>query len=50
MAGGFGYRVTIGTAEYVVVAADIAEAARRSLDAGQGAVTRIELLGSAIAG
>ncbi len=47
---GFGYKVTIGDQEFVVVASDIAEAARRALDAGRGEVSRIEVLGRAIGG
>lgn len=47
---GFGYRVTIGGEGFVVVASDIAEAARRAMEAGRGAVTGVELLGTAIGG
>ncbi|RME20275.1 MAG: hypothetical protein D6798_20825, partial [Deltaproteobacteria bacterium] len=47
---GYGYKVTIGDQEFVVVAADIAEAARRALDAGRGEVSSIEILGRAITG
>lgn len=45
---GFGYRVVIDGQGYVVVAADIAAAARAALSSGQGSVTEITLLGSAI--
>lgn len=45
---GFGYRVTIGGEGFVVVAADIAEAARRAMESGRGQVTGVELLGTAI--
>lgn len=43
-----GFRVTINEVQYVVVAADIVEAARVASSSGQGEVTRLELLGQAI--
>lgn len=47
-ATGFGYRVTIAGEGFVVVASDIAEAARRAMESGRGQVTGVELLGTAI--
>ncbi len=46
---GRAYRVSIGGRDYVIVAADILEAARLAVESGRGEVTRIEMLAAAAA-
>jgi transposase len=46
--GARGYRVVIGGQPFVVIAADIAEAATKAKANGRGEVTQIELLGRAL--
>ena len=48
LGGARGYRVVIGGEPYVVIAADIAEAASKAREFGRGEVTHIELLGRAL--
>ena len=46
--GARGYRVVIGGEAFVVIAMDIAEAAKKAREFGRGEVTQIELLGRAL--
>ncbi len=46
--GAMGYKVVIGGEAFVVIAADIAEAAVAAAKCGRGEVTHIELLGRAL--
>ncbi|MEC8194583.1 MAG: hypothetical protein VX127_17745 [Myxococcota bacterium] len=48
--GARGYKVIIGGEAFVVIAADIAEAAAAAAKAGRGEVTHVELLGRALKG
>jgi hypothetical protein len=48
VAGARGYRVVIGGEAFVVIAADIAEAASKARKYGRGEVTQLELLGRAL--